>query len=137
MHYTYTLDEKDFKEACFNSVHVLDVIQRNRILFSVVYSFILFVLLFLPFTRLLSVFIGYLILSTIIYFWAYPQRLFNIDRKRRRRPKQWTVKEEISLFEDKLVQNSHNIKRTVYWKDIAGGGMKRNRTLFFILIQKN
>ena len=140
MHYTYTLDEKDFKEASFNSVHVLKFIQRSRILYSIFYSLLLFVLLpFLgvitdtPLTTRVSIFIvGYVILSTIMYFWAYQERLFNIDRKRRGAPKKWTVQEEVSLFEDKLVESSNHVQKTIYWKDIAGVYETNNNLILYL-----
>lgn len=134
MHYTYTLDEKDFKEACFNSVHVLDVLQRNRILFSVIYSLLIFILA--PFAGVSLAIITYLILGIAIYFWGYQLRLFNMEKKRRHKPKKWTAKEEVSLFEDKLVQNSHNIKRTIYWKDIVGGYETDQNLILYLDLKK-
>lgn len=64
--------------------------------------------------------IAYLITSLIIYFWAYPYRLFNTESKRRDSLETWEIKEEVILYEDRLVHSSLNIKRVVYWSDIVG-----------------
>lgn len=144
MHYTYKLNEKDFKEAAFKSFHVLKRLQRNRILFSVLYSLVTFIIVPITgaitstplTTRITMALISYLSVVIVVYFWAYPQRLFNTDRKRRQNPRKWTVKEEVSLFEDKLIHNSEHIKRTIYWKDIVES-YETDHNLILYLDSKN
>lgn len=126
MHYIYTINEKDFKQACFNSVRVLKSLQKKRIFFSVFFPLILFPIVWLFTTsstpaKILIATIAYLINSLIVYFWAYPYRLFNTESKRRDSLEtQWDIKEEVILYEDRLVHSSLNIKRVVYWSDIVG-----------------
>lgn len=141
MHYIYTINEKDFKQACFNSVQVLKPLQKKRIFFSVFFPLLLFPYIWLfttssiP-TKILMATIAYLITSLTIYFWAYPYRLFNTESKKRDSPETWEIKEEVVLYEDRLVHSSLNIKKVVYWSDIVGSYETNTNFILYLNSQK-
>ena len=112
MNYSYVLNEKDLKEACFQSVYTLDHFKKRRLLISLVYPLLMYLVLFRSDSFVITTFF-YFALVSFFFFYYYQYTLYK------------TKKRELNIGQE--WQNSFSSEATEEYLSILYDGVDKKR----------
>ena len=80
VNYSYVLNEKDLKEACFQAVYTLDHFKKRRLLISLVYPLLMYLVLLRSDSFVITTFF-YVALVIFFYFYYYQYTLYKTKKR--------------------------------------------------------
>lgn len=117
MKYSYVLTEEDLKEACYKSVFALNSFKRKRIILSLFYPLLIYLILFRQNTFVLTTF-SYCFLVIFIYFYFYQKMLFKSKKRYLNKGEKWQDHVSTEVTEEYLFICHDGIERRVRWENI-------------------
>lgn len=143
MKYSYVLNEKDLKEACFQAVYTLDHFKKRRILISLLYPLLMYLILFHSDSFIITTFF-YFGLVLFIYFYYYQHILYETKKRDLNKGDKWQNSFSAEATEDFLSILYEGVDITITWEEIVNYSETKDniilylspRTLDFIILKK-
>lgn len=118
VNYSYQINQKDVKEASFQSVNALKTMKKNQILTSILYPMLLFVYVFVTNQELLFYSIIYVVMVLSFYFYFYQLRTFNMVKVRRGKRGKWVEEKIVTLTKNQMIVATNGVEQMYDWEQI-------------------
>lgn len=143
MNYSYVLNEKDLKEACFQSVYMLDHFKKRRLLISLVYPLLMYLVLFRSDSFVITTFF-YLALVSFFFFYYYQYTLYKTKKRELNIGQEWQNSFSSEATEEYLSILYDGVDKKIRWEEVVAHTETKDniilylspRTLDFIVLKK-
>ena len=143
VNYSYVLNEKDLKEACFQAVYTLDHFKKRRLLISLVYPLLMYLVLLRSDSFVITTFF-YVALVIFFYFYYYQYTLYKTKKRDLNIAKEWQNSFSVEAAEEYLSILYNGVEQKISWGEIVAFTETKDniilylspRTLNFIILKK-
>lgn len=143
VNYSYVLNEKDLKEACFQAVYTLDHFKKRRLLISLVYPLLMYLVLLRSDSFVITTFF-YVVLVIFFYFYYYQYTLYKTKKRDLNIAKEWQNSFSVEAAEEYLSILYNGVEQKISWGEIVVFTETKDniilylspRTLNFIIFKK-
>lgn len=116
--YSYQTNEKDVKEASFQSVKALKKMQKKRLFVSFVYPVVMLLYGFITKTNPVVTFVMYILMVCAFYFYLYQLTLFNRMKQAKGKSNKWVEDKTVTLTQNQITVATNGVEQMYDWEKI-------------------